>query len=76
MKKHAGRRVFVLVHISGFWLSPRLPRAVKRTEEISFVARTLVARTAGLLVANEALYQLSHIPLNIAYYIAFLCFCQ
>ena len=33
-------------------------------------------RTAGLLVANEALYQLSHIPKNAFYYIAFFGFCQ
>ena len=33
-------------------------------------------RTAGLLVANEALYQLSHIPKNITYYILFFLLCQ
>ena len=33
-------------------------------------------RTAGLLVANEALYQLSHIPENITYYILFFLLCQ
>ena len=33
-------------------------------------------RTAGLLVANEALYQLSHIPKSELYYILFIFFCQ
>ena len=33
-------------------------------------------RTAGLLVANEALYQLSHNPENIIYYIRLPLFCQ
>lgn len=33
-------------------------------------------RTAGLLVANEALYQLSHIPNSVFYYISFSCVCQ
>ena len=33
-------------------------------------------RTAGLLVANEALYQLSHIPMNEIYYIPILLLCQ
>ncbi len=33
-------------------------------------------RTAGLLVANEALYQLSHIPKSIIYYILIFFLCQ
>ena len=33
-------------------------------------------RTAGLLVANEALYQLSHIPVDKIYYISLLIPCQ
>ena len=33
-------------------------------------------RTAGLLVANEALYQLSHNPMSITYYILFFFVCQ
>ena len=33
-------------------------------------------RTAGLLVANEALYQLSHIPKRIINYIPFFVVCQ
>ena len=33
-------------------------------------------RTAGLLVANEALYQLSHIPIDKIYYKSIFIFCQ
>ena len=33
-------------------------------------------RTAGLLVANEALYQLSHIPVDKIYYIFLFILCQ
>ena len=33
-------------------------------------------RTAGLLVANEALYQLSHIPMDKIYYISLFILCQ
>ena len=49
---------------------------IRRHIAVLFFGGDKRIRTAGLLVANEALYQLSHIPMSCLYYKAFLLACQ